>query len=125
MGPIGYKIIIHTTSNKRKSWDQRRREGFSVGPALQHYRCIQAIESKTKALIIIDTAEYLHEYLTQPHVTAEEIMKHVIHFLFASLKDVPTSIRDSQLLAIEAIQTIFANWQTLESSPPKKRYHHS
>ena len=40
LGPIGCKIIIHTTSNKRKSWDQRGREGFSVGPAIQHYRCI-------------------------------------------------------------------------------------
>ena len=40
LGPIGFKIIIHTTSNKRKSLDQRGREGFSVGPALQHYLCI-------------------------------------------------------------------------------------
>ena len=36
LGPIRSKIIIHTTSNKRKSWDQRGREGFSVGPVLQH-----------------------------------------------------------------------------------------
>ena len=71
LGPIGCKISIHTTSNKGKSWDQRGQEGFSVGPALQHYRCIQAIDRKTKALIITDTAKYLHEYLTQPHVTAE------------------------------------------------------
>ena len=55
LGPIGCKLIIHTTSNKRKSWDQRGREGFSVGPALQHYRCIQEIDSKNKALIITDT----------------------------------------------------------------------
>ena len=68
--PIGCKIVIHTTSNKRKSLDQRGREGFSVGPALKHYRCIQKIDSKTKELIITDTAEYLHEYLTQPHITA-------------------------------------------------------
>ena len=26
LGPIGCKIIIHTTSNNRKSWDQRGRE---------------------------------------------------------------------------------------------------
>ena len=41
LGPIGCKIIIHTTSNKLKYWYQRGQEGFSVGPALQHYRCIQ------------------------------------------------------------------------------------
>ena len=36
LGPVVCKIIIHTTSNKLKSWDQRGREGFSVGPARQH-----------------------------------------------------------------------------------------
>ena len=41
LGPIGCKIVIHTTSKNRKSWYQREREGFSVGPALHHYRCIQ------------------------------------------------------------------------------------
>ena len=38
---LGCKIMIHNTSNKGKYWDQRGREGFSVGPALQHHRCIQ------------------------------------------------------------------------------------
>ena len=35
LGPLGCKIMIHNTSNTRKSWDQRGREGFSIGPALQ------------------------------------------------------------------------------------------
>ena len=93
--PLGCKIMIHNTSTTRKYWDQRGREGFSVGPALQHYRCIQAIDVKTKALIITDTAEYLHRYLTQPHITAEDRMTHAIQFLTAALKDVPATIRNS------------------------------
>ena len=110
LGPIGCKIIIHTTSNKRRSWYQRGREGFSVGPALHHCRCIQAIASKTESLIITDTAEYLRAYLMQPHVTSEDRMTHAIHFLSAALKDVPTSICSSQLAAIEAVRKIFSNW---------------
>ena len=84
--------MIHTASKKRKSCDQRGREGLSVGPALKHYRCTQAIYSKTQAIFIADTAEYLHEYLTQPHITEEDSMTHAIHFLTASLKDVPKRI---------------------------------
>ena len=100
LGPIGCKLVIHTTSNILRSWDQRGREGFSVGPELHHYRCIQAIDRKTKLLIITDTAYYFHEYLTQTQVTAEDIMTHAIHFLSEALKDIPTSICDSQLVAI-------------------------
>ena len=44
LGTIGCKLIMHTTKNKLESWDHREREGFSVGPALEHYRCIQAIQ---------------------------------------------------------------------------------
>ena len=79
LGPIGCKIIIHTTSNNWKSWDQRGREGFIVGPALHHYRCIQAIDRKIKALLIIDTAEYLNEYLAQLSVVLEDRMTQAIH----------------------------------------------
>ena len=100
--------MIHNTSNTRKSWDQRGREGFIIGPALQHYRFIQAIDGKTKALIITDTSEYLHRYLTQPQITAEDRMKHAIQFLTSALKDIPASICNSQLAAIDAVRTIFS-----------------
>ena len=111
--PIMCKIIIHTTSKKIKSWYQRGQEGFIVGPALKHYQCIQAIDSKTKELIITDTAEYLHEYLTQPHITAKDRMTHAIYILTAAIKDMTTSICDSQLAAIEAVRAIFINGRTI------------
>ena len=106
---IGCKIIIHSMSNNSKSWDQRGREGFSVGSVLHHYRCIQAVDRKTKALLITDTAEFLHEYLTQPAFTLEDRMTHAIHFLYVALKYVPDRICDSQLAAIEAVCAIFQN----------------
>ena len=62
-----------------------------------------------KALIIIDTAEYLHRYLTQPHITAEDRMTHAIQFLTAALKYVPASICNSKLAAIDAMRSIFSN----------------
>ena len=117
--PIGCKIIVHTTSNKRKSWYQSGCEVFSVGPALHNYHCIQEINSKTKSLIFTDTAEYLHAYLTQTQVTAEDRITHSIHFLSAALKDVPTIICDSQLATIEAVRTIFANCRIVEFLPPE------
>ena len=92
LGPLGCKIMIHNTYNTRKSWDQRGREGFSVGPALHHYRCIQSIDGKTTTLITTDTVQYLHRYLTQSHITAEDRMKHAIQFLTAALKDFPEII---------------------------------
>ena len=44
--PIGCKIVIHTMSKNCKYWYQRGKKGFSVGPALHHYHCIQEIDRK-------------------------------------------------------------------------------
>ena len=46
LGALGCNIVIHNTYNKRKSWNQRGREGFIVGPALRHYRFIQVIDGE-------------------------------------------------------------------------------
>ena len=119
LGPICCKLIIDTTKNKRKSWDHRGREGFSVGPVLEHYCCIQAIDSKKNALIVTDTVEYLQAYLTHPQVTAEYRLKHTIQLLSAALKYLPSSICDSQFSEIEAVRTIFTNWRTVKSLPPE------
>ena len=59
--------------------------------------------------MITDTAEYLHRYLPQPHITAEDRMTHAIQFLTAALKDVPASICNSQVSAIDAVRAIFSN----------------
>ena len=93
LGTVGCIIIIHNKSNKQRSWYQRGHEGFNVGLGLKHYRCFQAIDRKTKRLIITDTVEFLHEYLTQPMITPEN-RTHAIHLLTAALKDVPLILCD-------------------------------
>ena len=45
-------------------------------------------------------------------------MTHAIHFLSAALEDVPNSICDSQLAAIEAVSAIFSNWKIVDPSSP-------
>ena len=47
----------------------------------------------------------------------EDRITHATHFLSAAFKDVPTSLCDYQLVAIEAVCEIFENWRTVDSSP--------
>ena len=64
--------------------------------------------------MITDTDEYLHTHLTQTHITAEDRMTHAVQFLTAALKDVPASICNSQLAAIDAVRAIFTNGKTIK-----------
>ena len=38
ISPIGFPVIIHNNPGTCLSWDFRGRQGFNIGPALQHYQ---------------------------------------------------------------------------------------
>ena len=46
--PMGYKVIIHDKTNTRKYWYQRGREGYNIGPVLDHSRCFSLIDKQSK-----------------------------------------------------------------------------
>ena len=62
--PMGSKIVTHNNPGNHNSWDQRSCDGFNSDPALKHYRCFLVIDAKTKSIIISDTVEFMHSYIT-------------------------------------------------------------
>ena len=46
LAPPGTKVLVHTKANDRASWEYHGKEGFYVGPAPKHYRCISCWMSK-------------------------------------------------------------------------------
>ena len=38
--PPGMKVVAHEPVDKRPSWGFNGEEAWTIGPALQHYRCI-------------------------------------------------------------------------------------
>eukprot|EP00804_Cyclotella_cryptica_P026152 CCRYP_013039-RA/>CCRYP_013039-RA protein AED:0.41 eAED:0.32 QI:0/0/0/0.5/0/0.5/2/0/297 len=118
LGPMGCHVIIHNKTATRKSWDFRGRDGFSIGPALHHYRCFQVVDSATNCVVISDTVEFRHSYLNQPAVTYADRLLHAINYLSSAIADAPSSALDSQLQAITALRNLFANWNTTPTAKP-------
>eukprot|EP00804_Cyclotella_cryptica_P000193 CCRYP_016175-RA/>CCRYP_016175-RA protein AED:0.26 eAED:0.26 QI:0/0/0/0.6/0.75/0.8/5/0/1027 len=74
LGPCGCPVLIHNKPSKCSSWAFRGRDGFNIGPSLSHYRCFQVIDAETKAIVISDTVEFRHTYLSPPsHPKYQEI----------------------------------------------------
>ena len=46
--PLGIPIVIHNKPGTLRSWDFRGRKGFTISPALEHYRCFQVADATTK-----------------------------------------------------------------------------
>ena len=70
---------------------------FYIGPALHHYRTFFDIGKDTNRQRFSDTVEFCHSYLTQPSLTAEDKLFHVMSILTCALKDAPTATYNAQL----------------------------
>jgi hypothetical protein len=58
LAPMGCRVLIHAKPSVRQSWDYRAKQGFYVGPALNHYRCYELVKSDTKQKVISDTVQF-------------------------------------------------------------------
>jgi hypothetical protein len=61
--PPGCKIIAHEKPGKRRTWAPHGQHGYSLGPAMHHYRCQNFYISATASEHILDTLElFPHNY---------------------------------------------------------------
>jgi hypothetical protein len=72
MGPPGCRVIAHAKGSSQQSWDYRGNEGFYVGPAPDHYRCLTIIKTSTAAVIVLDTVIFQHPTLSVPTLTTTD-----------------------------------------------------
>ena len=95
-GPLGCPIFIHKKTSQQHTWDFRGRKGWSLGVAMESYRCDKVIPRDILSVTISDTVEYRHNHLTIPSVTPTDRILHGLQLLTGVLVDVPTACCDAQ-----------------------------
>ena len=76
LAPVGCRVLIHAKPSTRWSWAYRgAKQGFCMGPALNHYKCYELVKSGTKQKVISGTVQFRHVYLQIPAVSAEDNMQ--------------------------------------------------
>jgi hypothetical protein len=56
--PPGCNIIAHEKPSQRRSWEPHGQPGYSLGPAMHHYRCQNVYITSTASERIVDTLEF-------------------------------------------------------------------
>jgi hypothetical protein len=132
--PLGCKIIAHKTPGKRRTWAPHGQHGYSLGPAMQHYRCQNVYISDTASECIVDTLEFFPEKYQMPQLSSTD------RLLMAD-KDMPDSVQnphpevpiasvgDDTISALEDLAAIFKLklQQTLSPEPqavPPQAFQH-
>ena len=75
LAPPGSKILVHTKPSQRASWAFHGVQGWYVGPAPDHYRCVKCYIPTTRSEIISDTIKFIPEYVPIPTANIDDYIK--------------------------------------------------
>jgi hypothetical protein len=128
--PPGYKIIAHEKSGKRQTWAPHGQHGYSLGPAIHHYRCQNVYITTTASDRIVDTLEYFpHKYQVPQLSSTDRLLmaaKDMTDAFQNPHPDVPfASVGDDTIAALADLAAIFklklqqAPSHATQASPPK------
>ena len=99
LAPPGTKVIVHSKPSDRASWEYHGKEGWYIGPALNHYRCITVYMSKTHSTRITDTVKMIPDKIPIPETNIDEHLKasmdHLLQILLNKKKSMGPFLQSS------------------------------
>jgi hypothetical protein len=115
------KIIAHEKPSKRRTWAPHGQHGYSLGPAMHHYRCQNIYISATASERIVDTLEFSPHNSPMPQFYSTYRLIMAANDMTNVLKnphpDVPFAhVGDDTISALTQLAEIFKNkFQKLKS----------
>jgi hypothetical protein len=70
--PPGCNIISHKRPGKRRTWAPHGQHGYSLGPAMHHYRCQNVYILSTASERIVDTFEFFPQNYQMPQLSSTD-----------------------------------------------------
>jgi hypothetical protein len=70
--PPGCKIIAHERPGRRRTGAPHIQHGYSLGPAMHHYRCQNVYISVTASERIVDTLEFFPQNYQMPQLSSTD-----------------------------------------------------
>jgi hypothetical protein len=110
--PPGCKIIAHEKPEKRHTWAPHGQHGYSLGPAMHHYRCQNVYISATASERIVDTLEFSPHNYQMPQFSSTDRLLMAANDMSNALQhphlEVPfTHVENDTISALTALAEIF------------------
>ena len=89
--PPGIKLIAHVKPQTRGSWDLHGVQGYAVGPAMNHYRCIKCYLPETRSERICDTVKFLPNVIPIPKTNIDDYLRQSAQDIITILSAPPST----------------------------------
>jgi hypothetical protein len=129
MAPPGTRIIAHETPGRRRTWAPHGKDGWYIGPALEHYRCYTVYITKTRSNRIVGTVDFFPEKFTLPfpssHDLATQAAADLTHALLHLQPAGPfCQVGNEQTIALKRLENMFVSAKQRKSkntlTPPRR-----
>jgi hypothetical protein len=110
--PPGCKIIAHEKPGKRRTWAPHGKHGYSLGPAMHHYRYQNVYIAATASERIVDTLEFFPHNYQMPQLSSTDRLLMATKDMTDSLQntdpEVPFArVGDDTISALAELAAIF------------------
>ena len=75
MDPLGTKVLIHTHSDERVSWELNGEPCWCVGSSPNHYRCVKCYVPRTSSIVHSDSVEFFPHVMLFPSLTMQDYLQ--------------------------------------------------
>ena len=100
--PSGKKIIVHNKPSAHESWSYHGKDGFYIGPAMEHYLYVQCLMMNTCRIKTSDTVQFFPHTIDFPNSSLNDRVITVIDEITSILAsrnfhhDNPTLVYDNE-----------------------------
>ena len=91
LAPPGIRVVAHLKPQQRGSWELNGANGFYVGPALSHYRCIRCYFPKSKSERVCDTVQFIPNVIPIPQTNIDDYLRQAAGDIVSILNKPPST----------------------------------
>ena len=96
LAPAGTKVLVHEKPTQRRTWAYHGIDGWYIGPAMEHYRCMRCYIPSLASVRVTDTIDFFPKLSSFPKMTNEEYLRKAIEDLITVVKARPHSLPNLQ-----------------------------
>lgn len=89
--PPGTKVVAHSKPTVRATWSLNGEQGWTIGPSLEHYRCIKVFFPKTRKERDVDTVTFFPTVIPFPQLKTVDFLKQAATDIITILTEKPNT----------------------------------
>ena len=117
LAPPGTKVVFHKKASNRESWAFHGLEGWYVGPAPEHYRCLRIFVPDKHSEVNSDTVKFIPRYIPIPECSIDDHLKKTVNDLVHLLLNKSPAVPVLQPESARAALIKIAELLNRDSSP--------